>query len=146
MKKIATLLVSFFIVAISAGCFESNIPEATPIVMPTATPTAIPIATLTSEMAPNREMVNRNDLGQRIYTKLTPEMAEELRGIKEECPECHHDYPYSRVVVEINGELWWACEGFLDPSILNHECKYIKKVTEREILTKYGYTEQLKSI
>ncbi len=135
------MLMSFFMVSVLAGCVESNVPEATPTVTPMSIPTAIPRAGPTSEMVPNREMVNRNDLGQRIYTKLTPEMAEELRGIKEECPDCHHDYPYSRVVVEINGELWWACEGFLDPSILNHECKYIKKVTEREILIKYGYME-----
>jgi len=140
MKSVVILLMSFFMVAMLAGCIESNVPEATPTVTPMSIPTAIPRATLTSEMVPDIENINRNDLGQRTYTKLTPEMAEELRGIKEECPHCHHDWTYSIIIVEIEGELWWVCEGVLDP-YLGHKCDYMKKVTEQEILIKYGYME-----
>ncbi|HIH36802.1 MAG TPA: hypothetical protein HA232_02710 [Methanocellales archaeon] len=36
------------------------------------------------------------------------------------------------------GELFWVCP--------NDDCGYIEKVTEPDILKKYGYTDQLKSI
>jgi hypothetical protein len=36
------------------------------------------------------------------------------------------------------GILWWVCP--------NEDCGYAEKVTEPEILRKYGYTDQLKSI
>ncbi|GEM_PF-6633297 len=41
-------------------------------------------------------------------------MAEELRGIRSECPYCGHDWPYYTIIVEIDGELWWVCEGALE--------------------------------
>ena len=104
MKKVTILLLSFFIVAMLAGCVESNIQESTPTVTPTATPTAIPRATITSKMVPDIGKIERNDLGQRTYTKLTPEEAQELREVQDECPDCHHDYPYEKIIVEIEGE------------------------------------------
>ncbi|MDD2777282.1 MAG: hypothetical protein PHS47_00025 [Methanocellales archaeon] len=140
MKKIATLLLSFFIVAMSAGCVESNIPEAKPTVTPMPISTPTQKATLIPEMSPDIRKINRDALGQRTYTKLTPEMAEELRNIKQECPYCHHDWPYSIIIVEIDGELWWVCEGVLENK-WGWECSYIKKVTEKSILGKYGYME-----
>jgi hypothetical protein len=126
-----------------AGCVESNIQESTPTVTPTATPTAIPRATITSKMVPDIGKIERNDLGQRTYTKLTPEEAQELREVQDECPDCHHDYPYEKIIVEIEGELWWACQGLIEPEDELGNCTYIQKVTEKAILTKYGYMEQI---
>ena len=137
MKKIVMLLAFLFIVAMVAGCVESNTPEATPM----STPTAIPRATLTTEMAPDIGNINLNALGQRIYTKLTPVMAEELRDIKGECQYCTHDWDYDIIIFEIDGELWWICEGHFDKyQPEDQRCSYTRKVTEREILRKYGYS------
>ncbi|MFC1787519.1 hypothetical protein ACFLY8_05790 [Halobacteriota archaeon] len=136
MKIVVILLVSFFIVVMVAGCVESNIPESTPTVMPMSTPTAIQRATSTSEKAPDIEKINRNDLGQMIYTGFTPEETQKLRDVVEECPDCHHDYFYSIIIVEIEGELWWVCQGSFEEYYkeLGHICEYPgKKVTETDI-------------
>ncbi|NYT00480.1 MAG: hypothetical protein GKB99_01970 [Methanocellales archaeon] len=134
MKSVVILVLSLFIVNMLAGCVESNIPEATTTVMPTPTPPAIPRATPTSEKVIDIEKINRNELGERIYTGFTPEETQKLRDVKDECPDCHHDFPYSIRIIEIEGELWWACEGLIAPKEELRKCTYVREVTDKEVL------------
>lgn len=115
MKKLVILMSFLFIVAMVAGCVESSTPEATPMSTPTPTPTPTP--TSTSKVT------------------LTPEQVEQLRNTKDECPYCTHDYDYWIIILEIDGELWWVCNGRFNEAVPEDErCTYMRKVTEKEIL------------
>ena len=85
-------------------------PETTP--SPTPTPTTKPPA---SESTPTSKQTTRDffDVG----TELKP------------CPECGA----LLFLQDAYGILWWVCENV-------DECGYVEKVSEPEILRKYGYT------
>ena len=51
------------------------------------------------------------------------------------CPECG----FMLFLQDAYGVLWWFCQNV-------DECGYIEKVTEEEILRKYSYMDQLKSV
>ena len=51
-----------------------------------------------------------------------------------QCPECG----VQMFLQDAYGVLWWVCQNV-------DECGYTEKVTEEEILRKYGYTDQIKS-
>lgn len=55
-------------------------------------------------------------------TPKTKEFTESKR-----CPQCF--VPTAMHLIDFNGTLWWACDA----------CGYFEKVSEQEILRKYGY-------
>ncbi len=91
-------------------------PEPTPIPKPAPTPTPKPPA---AEPTPTSKQ----------ETKRFFDVGTELK----QCPWCG----FKMSLQDAYGVLWWVCP--------NEDCGYTEKVTEEEILRKYGYTEQLKS-
>ena len=100
-----------------SGCVST--PESTPTLTPAPTPTPTQKPTA-SDPTPTSKQTTKSffDVG----TDLKP------------CQLCDDEMHLQ----DVYGVLWWICE--------HEDCKYFEKVTEPEILKKYGYTEQLKSI
>ena len=86
-------------------------PESTPTTTPTPTPTPKPPA---AEPMPTSKQETRTFFDVGTETKV--------------CPVCGYDMHLQ----DVYGILFWVC--------LNQACGYAEKVTEPEILRKYGYS------
>ena len=88
---------------------------------PTPTPTSSPTPKPPeSKSTPTQKQTTRTFFV--VGTELKP------------CPECGAQM----FLQDVYGVLWWVCQ--------DEDCGYAERVTEPEILRKYGYTDQLKSI